>query len=101
MPGDIGRGGGSGGKVLIEEVVPPSETSGDKGETKGKKKKGAAVKKGFLNSAGKSGPKLYGDDGSSGDGQKEVSSAVRPPPPSSLPLVRTYFAPQYSLMAFL
>lgn len=73
MPGDIGRGGVSGGKVLIEEVVPPSETSGDKGETKGKKKKGAAVKKGFLNSAGKSGPKLYGDDGSSGDGQKEGS----------------------------
>merc|ERR1711988_1839623 len=61
------------GKVLIEEVVSDVQASGqDEGKTK-KKKKRAAVKKGFLHTAGKSGPKLYGDSGSSGDGQKEGS----------------------------
>ena len=79
MPGALGSDKGGKSKVLIEEVVSDVQASGqDEGKTK-KKKKRAAVKKGFLHTAGKSGPKLYGDSGSSGDGQKEVSRPLSNP----------------------
>ena len=79
MPGALGSDKGGKSKVLIEEVVSNVQASGqDEGKTK-KKKKRAAVKKGFLHTAGKSGPKLYGDSGSSGDGQKEVSRPLSNP----------------------
>jgi hypothetical protein len=86
-------------RVLIEEVKPMSDTASTSLPEKDPKggnrnKKGAAVKKGFLNSSGECGPGLYGDDGSTGDGQKEVSAHA----PAHIPLF--FINPQDLIVSF-